>query len=101
MINARAGLPVEFGKVLSRAAAAGVAMEINAGWPRLDLNDVNARAAIQAGGVLSINTDAHSTEEFSQMPLGISVARRAGAAAKNVLNTWSYSALTEFIARKR
>jgi DNA polymerase (family 10) len=101
MINGRAGLPVEFDRVLAAAAKAGVAMEINAGWPRLDLNDVNARAAIQAGGVLSINTDAHSTDEFSQMPLGISVARRAGAEAANVLNTWTYSALTEFIARKR
>jgi DNA polymerase (family 10) len=101
MINARAGLPVEFDRVLPRAAAAGVAMEINSGWPRLDLNDVNARAALAAGCVLSINTDAHGVDEFAQIPLGISVARRAGAEPKNVINTWRYEALVDFFAKKR
>lgn len=101
LINARAGLPVEFEKVFAAAARVGVAMEINAGWPRLDLNDVNARAALQAGVVLSINTDAHSTPEFAQMALGVSVARRAGAEARQVLNTWDYQRTIDFIARKR
>ncbi len=101
LINARAGLLVEFEKLFTVAAKIGVAMEINAGWPRLDLNDVNARGALQAGVKLSINTDAHSTPEFAQMSLGVSVARRAGARAQDVINTLAAGDLAEFIARKR
>ncbi|MBC7783251.1 MAG: DNA polymerase/3'-5' exonuclease PolX [Burkholderiales bacterium] len=100
-IDKRGGLPVEFETVFARAAKAGVAMEINAGWPRLDLNDVNARAAIAAGVMLSVNTDAHSISDFEQLPLGISVARRAGAEAKNVINTLDHTSLMKFLTRKR
>ncbi len=101
LINARAGLPVEFDRVFARAAKSGVAMEINAGWPRLDLNDLNARAAKQAGVMLSINTDAHAVDQFDQMPLGISVARRAGLEAKDVINTMTPEALMAFLKRKQ
>jgi histidinol phosphatase-like PHP family hydrolase len=51
--------------------------------------------------MLSINTDAHGVDEFAQIPLGISVARRAGAEPKNVINTWRYEALVDFFAKKR
>ncbi len=101
LINSRAGLSPEFEKLFARAASVGVALEINAGWPRLDLNDVNARGALQAGVKLSINTDAHSTPEFRQMSLGVSVARRAGATAADVINAFTVKDLNDFIARKR
>lgn len=102
LINARAGLPLEINKVIERAAAANVALEINSGWPRLDLNDVNARAALAKGVKLSINTDAHSTTSLQRKAtLGISVARRAGATAGDVINTFTIAALKKFIALKR
>jgi DNA polymerase (family 10) len=101
LINARAGLPVAFETIFARAAQMGVAMEINAGWPRLDLNDVNARAAREAGVKLSINTDAHSVGGLDGMILGVSVARRAGAGKADVINTFATSELMAFIDRKR
>ncbi len=101
LINARSGLPVEFERVFDVAAKIGVAMEINAGWPRLDLNDLNARAARLAGVKLSINTDAHAIEQFAQMPLGVSVARRAGVRAAEVINTLNGEELTQFFKRKK
>ncbi|MGN6506739.1 MAG: DNA polymerase/3'-5' exonuclease PolX [Tepidisphaeraceae bacterium] len=101
LINSRAGLPLEIEKIVRRAADAGVALEINAGWPRLDLNDINARAALAAGAKLSINTDAHSIQDFDQLPLGLSVARRAGARAQDVINTYTASHLLKFFATKR
>ncbi len=101
LINARAGLPVAFETVFARAAQMGVAMEINAGWPRLDLNDVNARAAREAGVKLSINTDAHSVGGLDGMILGVSVARRSGAGKADVINTFATSELMAFIERKR
>jgi len=101
LIGSREGLPLEFDRVFKAAAANGTALEINAGYPRLDLNDVNARAAIQAGCVLSINTDAHSIDGLDWMHLGVAVARRGWAEAGNVINCFSADALTKFLLRKR
>ena len=101
LINRREGLPLSFARLFKAAAANGTAMEINSGYPRLDLNDVNARAAIEAGVMLSINTDAHSTDGFEEIPYGVSVARRAWVKPQNVINCLSWKELTAFIARKR
>jgi DNA polymerase (family 10) len=101
LINSREGLPLDFAQLFPAAAANGTAMEVNAGYPRLDLNEVNARAAIEAGVTLSINTDAHSTGGFDEMVYGINVARRAGATAQHVLNCLEPAELTRFLANKR
>jgi DNA polymerase (family 10) len=101
LIGGRAGLPLEFPRVFEAAAKAGVAMEINAGYPRLDLNDDNARGAIAAGVRLSIDTDAHAVEEFDEIEWGIGVARRAGVGKGSVINSWDWTELAAFLARKR
>lgn len=101
MINQREGLPLDMAKLLGVAAKNGTALEINAGWPRWDLSDVNARRAAEAGVVLSINTDSHSTPELAGMQMGIWVARRAWLTARQVLNCWKLADLKAFLARKR
>jgi DNA polymerase (family 10) len=101
LIHQRAGLPLNFQLIFDAAARNGTALEINAGWPRLDLDDVHAKAAIAAGVKLAIDTDAHSTAGLSGLMLGINVARRAGARASDVINCMSLKDLREFIARKR
>lgn len=101
LIDRRPGLPVRFEPVFKAAAQNGTAMEINASYPRLDLNEVNARAAIESGVMLSINTDAHSTGELELMEYGINVARRAWATKKHVINCLGWDDLAKFIARKR
>ena len=101
LINSREGLPVQFGELFPLAAKNGTAMEINSGYPRLDLNDTNARAAIDAGVMLSINTDAHSTGGFQEMINGIGVARRAWVTQKNVINCMTVDELEKFFAAKR
>ena len=101
LINRRAGLPIDVHKVIEAAAKTGTALEINAGYPRLDLNDVNARAAIEAGAMLAIDTDAHSTEELSTLGMGLTVARRAWATKQHVINCMSIEQLRKFIANKR
>ena len=101
LINRREGLPLNFHKIFAAAAANGTALEINAGYPRLDLNDVNSRGALESGCTLAIDTDAHSTDELSSLPFGIDVARRAWATPQRVLNCMSLKDLRQFIARKR
>jgi DNA polymerase (family 10) len=101
LINSREGLPVQFDELFPIAAKNGTAMEINSGYPRLDLNDVNARAAIEAGVMLSINTDAHSPQGFDEMINGIGVARRAWVTKKSVINCMEVEELEAFFAAKR
>jgi DNA polymerase (family 10) len=101
LINGRDGLPLEMDKIIDAAAKSGTALEINASYPRLDLNDINARAAIDKGVKLSIDTDSHSTGEFEQMPFGIGVARRAWVSKEHVINCWPLKELKAFLARKR
>jgi DNA polymerase (family X) len=101
LIDKRAGLPLKFDRVFKAAAATGTALEINASYPRLDLSDVHARAAIAAGCILSINTDAHSPEELDFMPYGVDVARRAWATKRDVINCMPWDELKAFVAKKR
>jgi DNA polymerase (family 10) len=101
LINRREGLPLDMPRILKAAAQTGTALEINASYPRLDLNDQNAAAAREAGCVLSIDTDAHSVGELDLLPHGISVARRAWLTPKHVINTWALSKLRDFIRVKR
>lgn len=101
ILNRRDGLAPDFARLFATAAACGTAMEINASWPRLDLDDVHARSAAAVGVTIAINTDAHATTEFSQMAYGVGVARRAALTPDKILNARPISALRTFLAKKR
>jgi DNA polymerase (family 10) len=101
MIGGREGLALDFAVLFKAAARTGTALEINAGWPRLDLNETNARGAVAAGVMLSINTDAHSAGELPNIDFGLGVARRAWAKATNVINCMKLSELRRFLGGKR
>ncbi|ADV83749.1 DNA polymerase/3'-5' exonuclease PolX [Terriglobus saanensis] len=74
-------------KVLRKASALGVAVEHNASPARADLNDRNLRLAKELGCRISVNTDAHSTDELDKMRFGITQLRRAWLSPSDVLNT--------------
>jgi DNA polymerase (family 10) len=101
LINQREGLPLQFEQIFAAAAATGTALEINAGYPRLDLNDIRARAALHAGVMLSINSDAHGIAGFDEIGMGIQVARRAWATSAQVLNCTTLEGVREFARKKR
>src|SRR5688572_5593316 len=101
LIGGRPGLPLNFPKVFAAAAKAGVALEINSGYPRLDLNDENARHAVGSGCKLSIYTDAHSFEGIEEMEWDIGVARRAWVTPNNVINCLPFDQLTTFLKFRR
>jgi DNA polymerase (family 10) len=101
LINQRVGLEYDWKKVFEAAATSGTAMEINAGWPRLDLNDNLARMAIAAGVTLTIDTDAHHIDSLKEVEYGVWVARRAGAEKKHVLNAQPLTTVREWVSSKR
>ncbi len=73
--------------ILKRAAELGVAVEHNASPARADLNDLHLRLAKQHGCKITVNTDAHSTDELDQMRFGITQLRRAWLTAGDLINT--------------
>jgi histidinol phosphatase-like PHP family hydrolase len=75
--------------VFTAAAAAGVAMEINAQIERLDLDEMHARQARDAGVRITISSDAHSVHGLSALRWGVAVARRARLTPADILNSGS------------
>ena len=95
LLNKRPGSDLDLTQVFEAAKKRGKILEINAYPNRLDLSDVNSRAASQHGIMLEIGTDAHSVHELKYMDLGVSVARRGWLEKKDILNTLSLKALLE------
>jgi DNA polymerase (family 10) len=87
LIQRRMPYAVNLERVFDAAASQGVMMEINAFPDRLDLDDVNSRAAMEQGVTMSIGTDAHAPGHLDFMEMGVSVARRGWLEAVNVANT--------------
>ncbi len=86
MIGVRDAYPIDLGALCEAAAAAGVALELNANPERLDLTDQACRAAVDAGVTLTIGTDAHSTGNLAFMRYGVDTARRGWVEAASVIN---------------
>jgi DNA polymerase (family 10) len=78
---------IHIDQILKRAAELGVAVEHNASPARSDLNDLHLRLAKQHGCKITVNTDAHSTEELNQIRYGITQLRRAWLTKQDLINT--------------
>ena len=101
LVAKREGLSPDIHALCKAAAERGIAMEINANSYRLDLRDTHARVALDAGCKLAINTDAHGPGDFLQLRYGILTARRAGATAGDVVNTFSRAKLGSWLRSTR
>jgi DNA polymerase (family 10) len=93
LIQRRRPYALNLDEVFEAAAAQGVMMEINAFPDRLDLDDVNSRAAMEQGVRMCIGTDAHAPNQMEYLPLGVSVARRGWLEAEDVANTLTWEEL--------
>lgn len=101
LLGRREAYPVNMTEVIEAAAQYSKALEINASAERMDLRDVYVREARERGVKITINTDAHSTTGLGTLYWGLSMARRAGLTARNVINTYSLADLRTFIAKSR
>ncbi len=87
----RHGAPIDVERIVARAAETGTALEINSQPDRLDLRDVHARLAGEAGVLVPVNTDAHSVQALDYAELGVAQARRAWLTKEQVLNTRTWA----------
>jgi DNA polymerase (family X) len=99
-IGKRDPAPVDVERVIEKALDTGTFLEINSQPDRLDLTDVHARAAREAGLKLVIDSDAHQLSALDYLELGIGQARRAWLTKKDVVNTRSW-AQVEKLRKKR
>ena len=86
LLLSRNPYPLDLAAVFERAAARGVAIEINADPHRLDLDWRELRRAIAAGVTISIGADAHSIATMRNVELGIGIARKGWLRKEDVLN---------------
>ncbi len=100
LIGERDAADFDWEAVFRAAAETRTILEINAHPSRLDLNDLNARRALELGCKLSLGTDAHDPDGFNVMFYGVAVARRAWATAEDVVNTWPLERLLQHVKRK-
>jgi DNA polymerase (family X) len=101
IINRRAAYEVDLGRLIEEAAALGVALEINGSPDRLDLDDIWARRAKDAGVLLAINSDAHAADQLPFVRWGTYVARRAWLRERDVLNALPLADLLRRLNRLR
>ncbi len=97
IIGQREAYDLDLQAVFEAAARTGTALEINAYPSRLDLDDVNAKAAKEAGVRIAINSDAHDTEQLLVMKYGLNVARRGWLERKDILNAMPLQELRSFL----
>src|SRR6476646_2995085 len=86
-IGKRSPSAVDLDRVLDGAIATGTFLEINSQPDRLDLSDVHARAAREAGVKVAIDSDGHQLSALDYVELGVGQARRAWLTRDDVLNT--------------
>jgi DNA polymerase (family X) len=86
-ISRRPPADVDVARVIEKALETGTFLEINSQPDRLDLADVHARAAREAGLRLVISSDAHQLRALDYTELGLGQARRAWLRRDDVVNT--------------
>jgi DNA polymerase (family 10) len=100
LIGSREGVEFDFERVIEAAAEAGVALEVNGAPKRLDLDDLMSRAAYEAGALLAIDSDAHSTAQLEQTRYGVFQARRGWVEARSVVNAWPWPKFSRWLQHR-
>ncbi len=92
-IGRRPPADIDLERVIEKALETGTFLEINSQPDRLDLTDVDARAAREAGLKLVIDSDGHSIGALDYVELGVGQARRAWLTKADVVNTHTWKQL--------
>ncbi len=89
LLGARDPYEVDIDEVMEAAKKYGKALEINAYFERLDLDDIHCRKAKEMSIRVAIGTDTHHLDQMWMMSLGVAVARRGWLETQDILNTLS------------
>ena len=101
LLLSREPYAVDLDAVLEKAAALGVAVELNADPRRLDLDWRHLRTAKGLGATVAIGPDAHSTRGLDNMEVGVGIARKGWLERRDVLNARSADDVVAFARARR
>jgi DNA polymerase (family X) len=99
-IGKRGPRDVDVERVIEKALETGCVLELNGQPDRLDLRDVHARAAKEAGLKLVVSSDAHRISAQGYVELAIGQARRGWLTKDDLLNTRTWAQFRK-LRRKR
>ncbi|MFZ5790204.1 MAG: DNA polymerase/3'-5' exonuclease PolX [Pseudomonadota bacterium] len=98
LLGSREAMRFDMARVIEQARQRGCFLELNAQPERLDLTEVYARAAKEAGVLVAIGSDAHRPSDFANLRFGVGQARRGWLEPANVLNTRPLAELKRLLA---
>jgi len=93
----RDGYPLDHKVIIDACAENNVVIEINANPQRLDMQWQWVDYALEKGVMLSVNPDAHSTEEFKNIKYGVLVGQKGGLRKEQNLSSFSLTQFEEFL----
>jgi DNA polymerase (family 10) len=97
LLNQREPMQFDMAAVMDAAKGNRVALELNSYPDRLDITDLNCRAAVDKDVMISIDSDSHSVADMGNMLYGVATARRGWAEKKNILNTMGLEELLRYL----
>jgi DNA polymerase (family X) len=98
-LNRRGPADVDVDRVIEKALETGTFLEINSQPDRLDLRDMHARAAAEAGVLVAVSTDAHEVPALDWAAIGVAQARRGWLTKDQVLNARSWRDIQRLLKR--
>jgi DNA polymerase (family 10) len=98
-LSRREPMDIDIERVVEKAVETGTFLEINSQPDRLDLSDVNARLAGEAGARIVVSSDAHQIAAQDYVEFGIAQARRAWLTADQVVNTRTWAQLKKLLKK--
>jgi len=101
LIGQRDEYELDVAAVVAACAQYRVALELNAHMERLDITDLVCRQAKEAGVKVLIGTDAHRSEHYWMMQLGVATARRGWLEKADVLNCMKTEELSDYLHSRK
>jgi DNA polymerase (family 10) len=98
-ITRRDPMEIDLERVIEKALETGTFLEINSQPDRLDLRDVNARLAGEAGVPIVISSDAHELRALDYVDFGVAQARRAWLGPKQIVNTRTWAQVKKLMKK--
>ena len=98
LLLSREGYPLDHERVIAACAEHGVVLELNANPYRLDLDWRWVRRATERGVLISINPDAHATDQLGYVRWGVAVARKGWLTAAECLNAKPLAEFEEWLS---
>ena len=99
-LTRREPMEIDIERVVEKALETGTFLEINSQPDRLDLSDVHARLAGEAGVKIVVSSDAHQIKALDYVEFGVAQARRAWLTKEHVANTRTWAQLQKLMKKR-